>query len=168
MDSNLNVTTIPEDLIRFFDSAGNAQGRTESVIESEDSEESETGNEETANETEVETTAEAVKPADIQEGEEEDQPPIKIDHGIQATVEKRNAKTETSHSFVCSSDMPLMTRGIPIFINCIKNAFMDGGYDPRAWDQGTLDSTPVANFGDVLYIQVLHLCINLTVICLII
>lgn len=153
LDSNLNVTTIPEDLIRFFDSAGNAQGRTESVIESEDSEESETGNEETANETEVETTAEAVKPADTQEGEEEDQPPIKIDHGIQATVEKRNAKTETSHSFVCSSDMPLMTRGIPIFINCIKNAFMDGGYDPRAWDQGTLDSTPVANFGDVLYIQ---------------
>ena len=92
MDSNLNVTTIPEDLIRFFDASGNAQGRTESVIESEDSEESETGNEETANETEVETTAEAVKPADAQEGEEEDQPPIKIDHGIQATVEKRNAK----------------------------------------------------------------------------
>ena len=69
-------------------------------------------------------------------------------------MEKRNAKTETSHSFVCSNDMPLMTRGIPVFINCIKNAFMDGGYDPRAWDQGTLDSTPVANFGDVLYIQV--------------
>ena len=156
LDSNLNVTTIPEDLIRFFDASGNAQGRTESVIESEDSEESETGNDETANETEVETSANSadpVKPTDTHE-ESDDQPPVKIDHGIQATVEKRNAKTETSHNFVCSSDMPLMTRGIPVFINCIKNAFMDGGYDPRAWDQGTLDSTPVANFGDVLYIQV--------------
>ena len=156
MDSNLNVTTIPEDLIRFFDTSGNAQGRTESVIESEDSEESETGNEETANETEVETSANSVDPVKSTDTHEEgdDQPPVKIDHGIQATVEKRNAKTETSHNFVCSSDMPLMTRGIPVFINCIKNAFMDGGYDPRAWDQGTLDSTPVANFGDVLYIQV--------------
>ena len=150
MDSNLNVTTLPEDLIRYFDSSGNA-GRTESVIESEDSEESETGNEETANETEVET---AVPPAVVTttDGEEdnvdgEDDPePIKIDHGIQATVEKRNAKTETSHSFVCSNDMPLMTRGIPVFINCIKNAFMDGGYDPRAWDQGTLDCRQVPSF----------------------
>ena len=36
----------------------------------------------------------------------------------------------------------------------MKNAFIAGGSDPRAWDQSTLDDTPVAHFGDVLYVQV--------------
>ena len=40
-------------------------------------------------------------------------------------------------------------------IRAVKNAFVAGGSDPRAWDQSTLDDTPVAHFGDVLYVQVL-------------
>ena len=51
-------------------------------------------------------------------------------------------------------DVSISRKGLPILVESIKNAFIDGGYDPRAWDQMTLDSTPVANFADVLYIQV--------------
>ena len=52
-------------------------------------------------------------------------------------------------------DVSISRKGLPILVESIKNAFIDGGYDPRAWDQMTLDSTPVANFADVLYIQVI-------------
>merc|ERR1711953_554172 len=147
LDSNLNVTTQPPDMMRHFDLNGR---RTESVIESDT--EPETGNEETANETEVET--EPQQKSETAGDEEEDSEVIEtIDQTTQTIIEKRNAKTETDCNFVCSSPIPFMIRGIPRFIECIKNAFIEGGYDPRAWDHPTLTATPVANFGDVLYIQ---------------
>ena len=81
--------------------------------------------------------------------------PKTIDTASQASVECRNAKTETSCGLVGSGlDVSISRKGLPILVESIKNAFIDGGYDPRAWDQMTLDSTPVANFADVLYIQV--------------
>lgn len=143
LDSELNVTTVPEEAIIHFDGK-----RTESVIESDDTE-PETVNEETANETEVENEK-TEKLDDIEETEE----PKTIDTASQASVECRNAKTETSCGLVGSGlDVSISRKGLPILVESIKNAFIDGGYDPRAWDQMTLDSTPVANFADVLYIQ---------------
>ena len=134
-----------------------------SVIESDDTE-PETVNEETANETEVETqekTAEepGTTTADHDEAiEEEDEPkpPKMIDQASQIAVERRNAKTETSCGLVGATGLSdsISAKGLPILVDSIKNAFIDGGYDPRAWDQMTLDATPVANFADVLYIQV--------------
>ena len=119
------------------------------VIESDDTE-PETVNEETANETEVETE----KSEKTEEGEEPE-PPKFFDKSAQAVVEAKNAKTETSCPSVGSGlDQSISKKGLPVLVESIKNAFIDGGYDPRAWDQMTLDSTPVANFADVLYIQV--------------
>ena len=109
-------------------------------------------NEETANETEVETE----KSEKTEEGEEPE-PPKFFDKSAQAVVEAKNAKTETSCPAVNSGlDQSISKKGLPVLVESIKNAFIDGGYDPRAWDQMTLDSTPVANFADVLYIQVLN------------
>ena len=135
-----------------------------SVIESDDTE-PETVNEETANETEVETqekTAEepGTTTADLDEAIEEDdepKPPKMIDQASQIAVERRNAKTETSCGLVGATGLSdsISAKGLPILVDSIKNAFIDGGYDPRAWDQMTLDATPVANFADVLYIQVI-------------
>jgi len=157
LDSELNVTTVPEEAIVAFDGR-----RTESVIESDDTE-PETVNEETANETEVETqekTAEepGTTTADHDEAIEEDdepKPPKMIDQATQIAVERRNAKTETSCGLVGATGLSdsISAKGLPILVDSIKNAFIDGGYDPRAWDQMTLDATPVANFADVLYIQ---------------
>ena len=125
-------------------------------------------NEETANETEVEaqektieespelpTTTENEKEEKAEE-EEEPKPPEMIDQASQAAVERRNAKTETSCGLVGATGLSesISAKGLPILVDSIKNAFIDGGYDPRAWDQMTLDATPVANFADVLYIQV--------------
>ena len=124
------------------------------MIESDDTE-AETTHEETANETEVET--EKSEKADETKGENtEEENEVKfVEKSCQASVERRNAKTETSCGSVgCGLDDNINRKGLPVLVESIKNAFIDGGYDPRAWDQMTLDSTPVANFEDVLYIQV--------------
>ena len=159
----MNVTTRPTELVNKFN-----QGRTESLIET-DSEQGETDRaEETtdANETEVEikrdeddedepTDDEPTTPEEVSDQSSEDQPPpVMIDQSTQVLIEKRNVRTGTECEIIRSSSVPVLKLGIPALIECIKNAFVQGGPDPRSWDQATLDETPVANFSDILYIQV--------------
>ena len=69
-------------------------------------------------------------------------------------------RTGTASELISTS--PVMKLGIPALIESVKNAFVRGGQDPRAWDQATLDDTPVAHFGDILYIQVKPVSLNRT------
>ena len=166
----MNVTTRPTELANKF-----GPGRTESLIET-DSEQGETAAEETtdANETEVEIKRDdddedgdenGVENDEKPENEDETAPsgdekpeepkkPEMVDQSTQILIEKRNVRTGTECELVRHSNVSVLKLGIPALIESIKAAFIQGGSDPRSWDQGTLDDTPVAHFGDILYIQV--------------